>query len=88
MIPNFFRGAAPVLRSELVEGYAKAAGAEEGTFLGPVLRRLAGARIEPMTRSLRVSSDRFTAQTGWIPRRPTFDAAWLDAALLEPEGVR
>jgi len=81
-------GAAPVLRSDLVEGFAKAAGAEEGSFMGPVLRRLAGARIEPMTRSLRVSSDFFAAQTGWQPTRPAFDASWLDAAVGDREPVR
>lgn len=81
-------GAAPVLRADLVEGYAKAAGAAEGTFMGPVLRRLAGARIEPMTRSLRISSDYFASQTGWQPSRPVFDASWLDAALSASEVVR
>ncbi|MCW2755561.1 MAG: NAD(P)-dependent oxidoreductase [Marmoricola sp.] len=74
-------GAAPVLRSELVEGIAKAAGAESGAFLGPVLRRLAGGRVEPLARSLRVSSDHFAAQTGWLPTHSTFDAAWFDRAL-------
>ncbi|WP_209717202.1 NAD(P)-dependent oxidoreductase [Marmoricola sp. OAE513] len=74
-------GAAPVRRTELVEGFAKAVGAEEGGYLGPVLRRLAGSRIEPMTRSLRISSDHFIAQTGWQPTRPAFDPAWFDAAL-------
>ncbi|MFL6159378.1 MAG: hypothetical protein ACJ72D_25105, partial [Marmoricola sp.] len=80
-------GAAPVLRGELVEGFAKAAGAAEGSFMGPVLRRLAGARVEPLTRSLRVSSDHFIAQTGWQPVRPAFDASWFDAALRERQGV-
>lgn len=74
-------GAAPVRRAELVEGFAKAVGSEEGSYLGPVLRRLAGGRIEPMTRSLRISSDHFISQTGWQPRRGTFDPAWFDAAL-------
>lgn len=74
-------GAEPVRRGEVVEAYAKAAGVDEGAFMGPVLRRLAGARIEPLTRSLRVCSTYFTAQTGWQPRRPAFDAAWLDAAM-------
>jgi nucleoside-diphosphate-sugar epimerase len=73
-------GAEPVLRRDLVDGYAKAAGADSGSFLGPVLRRLAGPRIEPLTRSLRVSSERFSAQTGWRAVRPTFDTAWFDAA--------
>jgi nucleoside-diphosphate-sugar epimerase len=75
-------GAAPVLRGEFVDGCAKAAGAESGAFLGPVLRRLAGPRIEPLSRSLRVSSDHFSAQTGWRPVRPTFDPAWFDAAIV------
>lgn len=76
-------GAAPVLRGEVVDGYAKAAGVPSAAFLGPVLRRFAGARIEPMSRSLRVSSDLFTAQTGWQPTRPAFDPAWFDAAERE-----
>lgn len=80
-------GASPVRRGEVVEAYAKAAGADDGTFMGPVLRRLAGSRIEPLTRSLRVSSTYFAAQTGWLPRRPTFDVAWLDAA-MSATGVR
>ncbi|RNL62403.1 NAD(P)-dependent oxidoreductase [Nocardioides marmoriginsengisoli] len=80
-------GAAPVRRTELVEGFAKAVGSDEGGYLGPVLRRLAGGRIEPMTRSLRISSDHFSAQTGWQPSRPAFDPAWFDAA-LEAQPVR
>lgn len=74
-------GAEPVRRAELVEGYAKAAGVERGAFLGPVVSRLAGARIEPLTRSLRVSSEHFVGSTGWRPLRPTFDPAWFDASL-------
>jgi nucleoside-diphosphate-sugar epimerase len=81
-------GADPVLRGELVDGYAKAVGAESGTFMGPVLKRLAGPRIEPMTRSLRVSSDHFSAQTGWRPTRPTFDPAWFDATELPTAAAR
>ena len=71
-------GAEPVRRSDLVQGYAEAAGRDEVGFVGPVLRRIAGARMEPLTRSLRVSSEHFTALTGWTPRRATFDASWFD----------
>jgi len=71
-------GAAPVLRGELVDGYAKAAGADSGAFLGPVLRRIAGSRVEPLTRSLRVSSDHYTASTGWYPARAKFDSTWFE----------
>lgn len=73
-------GAAPVRTSELVAGYAAFAGVPDGGFLGPVLRRLAGRRIEPMTRSLRVRGDRFAGVTGWTPVRPVFEPGWFDAA--------
>ena len=73
-------GAEPVLRADLVAGYATAVGQERGSFVGPLMSRLGGARLEPLTRSLRVSSDRFSGATGWAPVRPTFDAGWLDAA--------
>jgi nucleoside-diphosphate-sugar epimerase len=74
-------GAEPVLRQDLAQGYAEAAGAEAAPFVGPVGRRLLGARLEPLSRSVRVSSDHFAAQTGWCASRATFDATWLDAAV-------
>jgi nucleoside-diphosphate-sugar epimerase len=73
-------GAEPVQRLDLVQGYADAAGVESGAFIGSMGRRLMGPRLEPLTRSLRVSSDHFAAQTGWRAVRPKFDAGWLDAA--------
>ncbi len=73
-------GAEPVLRADLVAGYATAAGRDRGTFAGPLMTRWGGKRLEPLARSLRVSSDRFSGRTGWAPRRDTFDAGWLDAA--------
>jgi nucleoside-diphosphate-sugar epimerase len=71
-------GAEPVLRREYVKAFAEAAGREAVGFLGPVLTRVAGARTEPLTRSLRVSSHHFTASTGWTPQRAKFDVGWLD----------
>ena len=53
---------------------------DHGHFLGPVTRRLAGSRLEPFERSLRVSSDRFSSATGWSPRHATFSPAWFEAA--------
>ena len=73
-------GAEPVLRSDLVDGFAAAAGVAPTGYLGPVLRRLAGARLEPLTRSLRVCSDHFAASTGWVPSRAAFAVDWLDSA--------
>ncbi len=74
-------GAEPVQRQDLVQGYAEAAGADVAPFLGVVGRRLLGGRLEPLARSLRVSSDHFAAQTGWCASRGTFDASWLEAAV-------
>ncbi len=71
-------GARPVRRSDYVAAFAKAAGRERVGFVTPVLRRLAGNRVEPMARSLRVSSDHFTATTGWMPEHAAFDATWLE----------
>ena len=76
-------GAAPVRKADLVQAYAKASGVAEVGFLGPVLRRMAGPRIETLTRSQRVCSDRFSSQTGWRPTRPVPAADWFDAARLE-----
>lgn len=77
-------GAEPVRRTELRNTCARQAGSPR-VVLAPVLRRLAAARLEPLTRSLRVSSDEFTAHTGWHPRHPRFTADWLDAE-AEPPG--
>ena len=73
-------GAEPVRRVDLVAGFAEAAGRESIDFMSPTLVRLAGSRLEPLTRSLRVCSESFTASTGWSPERPKFDATWLAAA--------
>ena len=74
-------GAEPVRRDELVQGYADAVRRESGSFKGAIARRVVGGRYEPLSRSLRVCSEHFASQTGWRPRRPTFDARWFDAAV-------
>lgn len=76
-------GAAPVRKSELVAAFAERAGVDEVGFLGPVLRRVAGHRLEPVSRSLRVCSEHFSAQTGWRPQRERVDAGWLSSVALE-----
>lgn len=73
-------GAAPVRRADVVSAYAAAVERGTGHFLGPVTRRLAGSRLEPFERSLRVSSDRFSLTTGWSPRHATFSRSWFEAA--------
>lgn len=73
-------GAEPVRRRDLVQGFAEAAGRTTGRFAGSVQQRLTGRRAEPLTRSHRVSSEHFRAQTGWTPRRERFGASWLTTA--------
>ena len=74
-------GAEPVQRHDLVQGYADAARVESGAFMGAWGRWWVGKRLEPLSRSLRVSADHFAAQTGWRASKPKFEAGWLDAAL-------
>ena len=70
-------GAEPVRRADYVQAFADAVGRTSLSFMRPLLTRLAGGRAEPMTRSLRVCSDHFTASTGWTPSRGRLDASWL-----------
>jgi len=69
-------GAEPVRRADLMEGFSQAVG-RSTTFVGPLARRLGGVRMEPLARSLRVSSDLFTAHSGWSPTRASFDTSWF-----------
>lgn len=81
-------GAAPVRRRELVQGYADAVGRRSLAFAGPLLRRVSGARTEPVTRSLRVTSEHFRSSTGWTPRRDAFDVSWLEGTRMETRAAR
>jgi nucleoside-diphosphate-sugar epimerase len=74
-------GAEPVRRSDLAHALA-AVGRDRVGLLAPLVRRMCGVRVEPLTRSLRVSSDRFTACTGWTPSWREFDESWFQAAAL------
>lgn len=72
-------GAAPVRRAEVLESCLMSFG-----------RRAPwrGRQLEPMTRSLRVSSSAFMGTTGWAPRRDVFDASWIEAAITHPLAIR
>ena len=74
-------GAEPVRRVQMVAGYSIAAGRESIDFVSPLVRWLGGARLEPLARSLRVSSDHFSAQSGWVSRRARFDTSWFADAI-------
>ncbi len=71
-------GAEPVLRSEYVQAFAHEVGRDQVGFMSPFMSKLAGTRAEPLARSLRVSSDRFIATTGWSPMHAKFDATWFE----------
>jgi nucleoside-diphosphate-sugar epimerase len=73
-------GAEPVRRAELAVGCARAVGRGSASFFGPLRVRLGGRRLEPLARSLRVSSSLFGATTGWAPLRAEFDSRWFEAA--------
>jgi nucleoside-diphosphate-sugar epimerase len=81
-------GASPARRADVVDGHAAAVGRRRGEFVGPLRARLAGDRMEPLARSLRVSSDQFSRATGWAPRRDTFDVSWLEAAGVPQPALR
>ena len=81
-------GAEPVRRGELADRCAAAVGRDEAGFLGAWTTRWGRERLEPLRRSLRVSSDRFSDVTGWRPRRERLDAGWFEAAGLPELVVR
>ena len=81
-------GAEPVRRADYVQAYADAVGRRGLSFMSPLMTRVAGQRAEPLARSLRVSTDHFTASTGWVPRHPRMDASWLARPLATAHAVR
>ena len=73
-------GAAPVRRGEMMQVIAQAVERDDVGFVPPLLVKLAGERVEPLTRSHRVSSAKLHEATGWKPIREVFDQSWLTAA--------
>lgn len=72
-------GAEPIRRRDLVDVYAHAAGRKTGSFQGSLFMKLAGEKAELITRSQRVSSQRFGDRTGWHPRFPKMTPDWFDS---------
>jgi len=72
-------GAEPVQRRDFVDTIAQAAGKKQGHFLPPWIVRLGADKLEILTRSQRVSSQRFSDRTGWHPSYPKLTPDWFDA---------
>ncbi|WP_040320409.1 NAD-dependent epimerase/dehydratase family protein [Aeromicrobium marinum] len=71
-------GAEPVQRRDFADVVAQAAGRREGRFVPPWVLRAGSDKLEILTRSQRVSSQRFSERTGWYPAHPKLTPDWLD----------
>lgn len=76
-------GAEPTRRHDLAEQYALAGERRGPRFHSPLTHRLGGRRLEMLTRSQRVSSQRFGDRTGWHPAHPKLTPDWFDRALVD-----
>lgn len=74
-------GAEPVKRRDMADTFALVAGREEGRFFSRMTMRLGGQRLEMISRSQRVSSQRFCDRTGWHPQYPKLTPDWFDGVL-------
>ena len=72
-------GAEPVQRVDYVDTIAQAAGKKHGHFLPGWVERVGRDKLEILTRSQRVSSQRFSDRTGWHPTYPKLTPDWFDA---------
>lgn len=79
-------GAEPVRRGDVVAAFGAASGNDEGSFYRGLALRLGGGRLEWLTRSQRVSSDRFARTAGWKAEQPEFGQHWL-TRLVEARGA-
>ena len=73
-------GAEPIRREDMTSVFAEAVGRDDVGFMPRLVVRLAGERLEPLTRSHRVCSDKLHETTGWKPLHDTFDQSWLTGA--------
>lgn len=71
-------GAEPVKRRDMVDTFALVGGRETGRFHSRVTMRLGGQRLEMVSRSQRVSSQRFCDRSGWHPQYPKLTPDWFD----------
>ncbi|MGH3499260.1 MAG: NAD-dependent epimerase/dehydratase family protein [Nocardioidaceae bacterium] len=70
-------GARPIRRAEMVREFSAVFGRDEVGFVPKIVQRLAGERLELLTRSQRVCSDLLMRSAAWKPVFPEFDREWL-----------
>jgi nucleoside-diphosphate-sugar epimerase len=70
-------GAEPVRREDLVRVFAAVDGNADVGFVPRLAVKVAGERLEPLTRSHRVSSGKLHEATGWKPVHDVVDPSWL-----------
>ena len=73
--------AEPVKRGDMADTFALVGGRKEGRFFSRPMMRLGGQRLEMISRSQRVSSQRFCDRTGWHPQYPKLTPDWFDGVL-------
>ena len=74
-------GAEPVNRGDLADTLALMGGRKKGTFFSYPIMRLGGQRLEMISRSQRVSSQRFCDRSGWYPTYPKLTPDWFDGVI-------
>jgi nucleoside-diphosphate-sugar epimerase len=73
-------GADPIRRDEMTRVFGETVGHPDVGFMSRLVVKVAGERLELLSRSQRVSSDRFHEATGWKPFHHVFDSSWLHEA--------
>lgn len=71
-------GAEPVKRGDMADMFAVVGGRKEGRLFSRPMMWLGGQRLEMISRSQRVSSQRFCDRTGWHPQYPKLTPDWFD----------
>ena len=75
-------GAEPCSRRDLAEQYALAGDRRGPRFHSEAVNRLGGERLEMLTRSQRVSSQKYSDRTGWYPQHLKLTPDWFDDVLV------
>lgn len=70
-------GADPVRRGAMLGVFGEMVDRSTVGYLPRIVVRMAGERLEPLTRSHRISSAKLHEATGWKPSHPVLDTQWV-----------